>query len=36
MMAGMFGINNKLFHEKYGIINLDNQNASLELMIKLA
>ena len=29
MMAGMFGINNKLFHEKYGLINLDNQNASI-------
>ena len=29
MMAGMFGINNKLFHEKYGMINLDNQNASI-------
>ena len=29
MMAGMFGINNKLFHEKYGMINLDNQNASV-------
>jgi len=27
IMAGMFGINNKLFHERYGMINLDNINA---------
>ena len=29
MMAGMFGINNSLFHKKYGLINLDNQSASV-------
>ena len=29
IMAGMFGINNKLFHEKYGMINLDNQSADI-------
>ena len=28
IMAGMFGINNKLFHEKYGKIDLDNLNAN--------
>ena len=28
IMAGMFGINNKLFHERYGMINLDNHNAN--------
>ena len=27
IMAGMFGINNKLFHERYGMFNLDNTNA---------
>ena len=29
MMAGMFGINNKLFHQKHGMINLDNQGANI-------
>ena len=28
IMAGMFGINNKLFHERYGVIDLDNANAN--------
>ena len=28
IMAGMFGINNKLFHNRYGMINLDNINAN--------
>ena len=28
IMAGMFGINNKLFHKRYGMINLDNINAN--------
>ena len=28
IMAGMFGINNKLFHERYGMIDLDNANAN--------
>ena len=27
-MAGMFGINNKIFHSKYGLMNLDNSNAN--------
>lgn len=27
IMAGMFGINNKLFHEKYGLLDLNNLNA---------
>ena len=29
IMAGMFGIKNKPFHKKYGVINLDNQSASV-------
>ena len=29
IMAGMFGINNKLFHSRYGSLNLDNDNANL-------
>jgi hypothetical protein len=28
MMAGMFGVNNKLFHERYGKVDLDNPHAS--------
>lgn len=28
IMAGMFGVNNKLFHQRYGKINLDNPNAN--------
>ena len=28
IMAGMFGINNKLFHQRYGMINLDNHSAN--------
>ena len=28
IMAGMFGINNKIFHSKYGLMNLDNANAN--------
>ena len=43
MMAGMFGINNKLFQERYGMIDLDNENASelikgydLDILIDLA
>ena len=28
IMAGMFGVNNKLFHERYGMIDLDNVNAN--------
>ena len=28
IMAGMFGINNKLFHKRYGMLNLDNINAN--------
>lgn len=29
IMAGMFGIKNKPFHNKYGVINLDNQSVSV-------
>ncbi len=28
IMAGMFGINNKVFHAKYGLIDLENVNAN--------
>ena len=28
VMAGMFGINNKVFHSKYGLMDLDNVNAN--------
>lgn len=28
IMAGMFGVNNKLFHERYGKIDLDNPSAT--------